>query len=211
MALLQNINSITIDGKMLRYIEIDDDRWYIMTDIKRTLGYRYISGDKNKVNCISPCNMKNISLKRRCSNGIPNHFIGINTRGVIEFILSSRKRTNRKLNEYFNVDIQNSSIMCKESQIGTAITEVFQDINIIPQYKVIRDNTIYYIDFYLPDHKIAIEIDEFGHADRNQIDEVDRQSYIEGKLDCQFIRCNPDDSKFNIFNLIFKVRMAIKA
>jgi len=208
MALPHNINSVTIDGKILRYVERYDEQWYMMSDIKKILGYRYVSGDK--VNYVSPCNVKNISLKGTCRGRGLSHFNGVNTKGVMEFILSSRKRTNRKLNEYFNVDIQNSSIMCKESQIGTAITEVFQDINIVPQYKVIRDNTIYYIDFYLPDHKIAIEIDEFGHADRNQTDEVDRQSYIEDKLCCQFIRCNPDDPKFNIFKLIFEIRMVIK-
>ena len=68
----------------------------------------------------------------------------------------------------------------------------------------------YHIDYYFPDEKVAVEIDENDHKDRNKLDEKIRQSYIEGKLQCKFIRCNPDDPNFDIFDFIFKLRILLK-
>ena len=89
------------------------------------------------------------------------------------------------------------------------MTKTFSELNIVPQYKVIHDQSIYYIDFYFPDKTIAIEVDEFGHKDRNQEEEFERQAYIEEKLECTFIRCNPDDKDFDIFCLLHEIRMLL--
>ena len=50
----------------------------------------------------------------------------------------------------------------------------------------------YLIDFYFPKYKLAVEIDELGHADRDSVKENKRQTEIAKYLDCKFIRINPD-------------------
>ena len=57
------------------------------------------------------------------------------------------------------------------------------------QYSVL--NNEYKIDLYLPDYRLAIEIDEKGHMDRSKTKKK-RQTEIRKELDCEFTRINPD-------------------
>ena len=57
----------------------------------------------------------------------------------------------------------------------------------------------YKIGLYFHDYKLAIEVDEFGHSDRNGVNE--RKEEIEEELGCKFIRINPDEENLNIFKL----------
>ena len=41
----------------------------------------------------------------------------------------------------------------------------------------------YRIDLYFHKHKLAIEVDELGHADRNLNNEIERQKALERELD----------------------------
>ena len=66
------------------------------------------------------------------------------------------------------------------------------------------------IDLYFHKHKLSIEVDELGHADRNLGDEIERQKALEKELDCMFIRINPDEENFNIFKEINKIHRHIK-
>ena len=56
------------------------------------------------------------------------------------------------------------------------------------------------IDLYLPDHKLAIEIDEKRHIDRKKKKgkKKERKDKIEKGLGSEFITINPDSEKFNI-------------
>ena len=66
------------------------------------------------------------------------------------------------------------------------------------------------LDLHFSEHKLGVEIDEYGHVDRNFEDENSRQLMIEVKLGCKIIRTNPDSRDFNIYILINQVRMHIK-
>ena len=59
-------------------------------------------------------------------------------------------------------------------------------------------------------YKLAIEIDELGHNDRNIDYEIQRQQALERELGCVFIRINPDAIDFNIFKEINKTHRHIK-
>ena len=61
------------------------------------------------------------------------------------------------------------------------------------QYTVIG----YKIDLYFHKHKLAIEVDELGH--------VERQKALEKKLNCIFTRINPNEKDFNIFKEINQI------
>lgn len=69
----------------------------------------------------------------------------------------------------------------------------------------------YRIDLYLPEYKLAIECDEFGHASRSEWTETGRQSYLEIKLGCEFIRFNPNEVDFNIGKVINKIFQKIQS
>ena len=58
----------------------------------------------------------------------------------------------------------------------------------------------YLIDFYFPKYKLAVEIDELGHADRDSVKENKRQTEIAKYLDCKFIRINPDKKDFSAYD-----------
>ena len=60
------------------------------------------------------------------------------------------------------------------------------------QYTVLN----YRIDLYFQKYKLAIEIDELNHNDRNIDYEIQRQKELEKELDCVFIRINPDAIDF---------------
>ena len=52
------------------------------------------------------------------------------------------------------------------------------------QYTVLN----YRIDLYFHKYKLAIEVDELGHNDRNINYEIQRQQALERELSCVFIR-----------------------
>ena len=68
----------------------------------------------------------------------------------------------------------------------------------------------YRIDLYFHEYKLAIEVDELGHNDRNIDYEIQRQKALERELNCVFIRINPDEKDFNIFKEINKIHRHIK-
>ena len=53
----------------------------------------------------------------------------------------------------------------------------------------------YRIDLYFHKYKLAIELNELGHGNRNFNDEIERQKALEKELNCVFIRINPDEKK----------------
>ena len=65
-------------------------------------------------------------------------------------------------------------------------------------------------DLYFHKHKLAIEVDELGHADRNLNNETHRQKALERELDWVFNRINPHEKDFNIFKEINKIHRHIK-
>ena len=56
------------------------------------------------------------------------------------------------------------------------------------------------INFCFPKYKLAVEIDELGHADRDVVKEKERQTEIPAYLDCKFIRINPDKKDFSAYD-----------
>ena len=52
------------------------------------------------------------------------------------------------------------------------------------------------INLYFHKYKLAIELDELRHADRNLSNETEIQKTLKKELDCVFIRTNPDEENF---------------
>ena len=86
-------------------------------------------------------------------------------------------------------------INTKEQTIINSIKDACEGENILTQYSV----SDYRIDIYFHKYKLAIEVYELGHADRNINNEIDRQKALEKELNCVFVRTNPDEKDFNNF------------
>ena len=97
-------------------------------------------------------------------------------------------------------------INTKEQTIINSIKDTFEGENIQTQYSVLG----YRIDLYFHEYKLAIEVDELGHTNRNINNEIERQKALEKELNCKFIRINPDEKDFNIFKKISKIHRHIK-
>ena len=89
-------------------------------------------------------------------------------------------------------------INTKEQTIINSIKETFEGENTQTQYSVLG----YRIDLYFYEYKIAIEVDELGHTNRNITNKIERQEALEKEPNCIFIRINPDEKYFNIFKEI---------
>ena len=94
----------------------------------------------------------------------------------------------------------------KESSVLESIMETFEGENMETQYSVLT----YRVDLYFHGYKLAIEIDEKGHKDRNEDYEKQRQKEIETELSCKCIRINPDQENFNISKVNNKIFRHIK-
>ena len=97
-------------------------------------------------------------------------------------------------------------INTKEQTVINSIKDAFEGENMQTQYSVLS----YRIDLYFHKYKLAIEVDELGHNDRNIKDEIERQRGLERELYCLFIRINPDAADFNIYREINKIHRHIK-
>ena len=66
-------------------------------------------------------------------------------------------------------------INTKEQTVISAIKNAFEGENMQTKYSVLS----YRIDLYFHNYKLAIEVDELGHNDRNINDEIERQRALE--------------------------------
>ena len=96
-------------------------------------------------------------------------------------------------------------VNAKEQTAINLIKDAFEEENMQTQYTVLH----YRIGPYFHEYKLAIEVDELGHNDRNINDEIERQRALERELSCVFIRINPDAIDFNIFKEINKIHRHI--
>ena len=90
---------------------------------------------------------------------------------------------------------ENDTMNREEYIIASQIEQVLANEKIKPQHFVLNK---YYIDYYFPEHKLAVEIDGKAHLDRNEDKDKKREKEIKEELDCEFIRINPSKKCFNI-------------
>lgn len=117
---------------------------------------------------------------------------------ILSYYISSRGRTYKYylltnkavgiLTNKFKYNIRSARF---EYKYLNEIKDFLDGMNIdyIPQYLV--DN--YRIDLYIPKYNLAIEIDEEEHKYKKEYDSK-RQSYIENKIHCKFMRVNEGES-----------------
>ena len=116
-------------------------------------------------------------------------------------------RTDKSCSLKNNIDFKlYDAINTKKQTMINSIKDAFEGESIQTQYRVLGYKT----DLYVHEYKLAIEVDELRHADRNINNEIKRQKALENKLNCVFIRINPNEKDFNIFKEINKIHGHIK-
>ena len=116
------------------------------------------------------------------------------------------KEENRKNFRVFLSFKEYNIMLTKEQSVLKSVMDAFEGENMQTQYSVLG----YRIDLYFHDYKLAIEVDEKGHKNRNIDHEIKRQEVIKEKLGCKFIRINPDEENFNIFKAMNEIHRHIK-
>ena len=86
-------------------------------------------------------------------------------------------------------------ILTKEQSVLTKIKINLKKGTCKTKYSVLD----YGVDLYFHGQKLAREIDENGHSDRNIDYGIKRQKVLEQELGCEFIRIDPDKEDFFIF------------
>ena len=212
---LNNDNSLSFmseltEGQQLRVFGTHDTPYFVAKDIAKMLGYtntREAINDhidlEDKITCIEFKKKYPNNVKMQ-SGIIHPHTILINQRGLQCLIQYGRKHSKELLEWYetnFQVKCNVIKRLSKEEEYIKYILESFDGEYMIRQFPVNN----YRVDLYFPEYRLAIECDENGHSDRDQTSEETREMCIEDELKCSFIRFNPDDNQFNIFQIINKI------
>ena len=124
---------------------------------------------------------------------------------ALKIIMDCRTDESSSLKRNLGINLHDV-INTTEQTVFRSIKDPFEGEDMQTQYTVIG----YSIDLYFHKHKLAIEVDELGHADRNLNNEIERQKALERELDWVFITINPDEKDFNIFKEINKIHRHIK-
>ena len=94
---------------------------------------------------------------------------------------------------------QHDTTMTKKQSVTTKIMKLFSNVKILLQHSVLSKK----IDLYFLEHKLAIEVDEKGHTDRDVHKEIERQKATEKNLVVNLLESIPTEKiMMSMFNLI---------
>ena len=124
---------------------------------------------------------------------------------IIPIIMHCRAATPKSIEFGSKLEFDDIKLP-KEQSVLKSVMDAFEGENMHTEYSVLE----YRIDLYFHDYKLAIEVDEKGHKDRNINHEIQSQKALEKELVCKFIRIDSDEEDFNIFNAINEIHRHIK-
>jgi hypothetical protein len=196
---------------------IDGTKWYKAKDIALYLGYnnskepiRHI--DKKMKSSLT--DLKTLALTDKClllhKTFIDPQTIFINHTGLIHLVLRSQKPNSIDFAKYLGLDVHQKFVR-KEIEIVHELNIFCKTANIksCHYFTFTKKSNKYILDYYLPDFDIAIEIDEYNHKDRDPKYEISREKFLKTHLQCEFIRCNPDDPEFSLSYLFGLIQKSI--
>ena len=97
---------------------------------------------------------------------------------------------------------QHDPIMTQEESVLTKLDTYLETEEKIFQHYVLG----YRIDIYIPEYKLAIEVDELGYCTRDLKSEIERQKIIEEELSCEFITIDPSKENFDIVGTFSRIK-----
>jgi very-short-patch-repair endonuclease len=200
-----NNNLFSFNNKGLKVVHVGDEIWFKGKDVAKILEYtdfkqavRKNIDDDDKITAKKLRKLENIKEIEKLKGEQP-HTIFINFNGFRNILIKSRKPMSIPLAEKFNIDLL-TKIQCKEAEVLNYIIQLCKIKNII--YDLQFSCGDYSIDMYIHKYKLAIEIDENNHSDRDPEYEKNREEFIKNTLNCKFIRFDPDGKDCFISQLI---------
>lgn len=200
-----NNNLFSFNGKGLKIVHVGDEIWFKGKDVAKILEYtdfkqaiRKNIDDDDKITAEKLMELENIKEIEKLKGEQP-HTIFINFNGFRNILIKSRKPASIPLAEKFNIDLL-TKIQCKEAEVLNYVIQLCKIKNIV--YDLQFSCGDYSIDMYIHKYKLAIEIDENNHTDRDSEYEKNREEFIKNSLNCKFLRFNPDGKDCYISQLI---------
>ena len=193
---------------MINCVVVCDQRWYRAKDITTALLYKdtkravqlHISIDnKRRLNELKP------QAKFDCNAA---NTIYINEAGLRSLVVKSQLPTASDIATQLGISVETRYVR-KETEIVGFVQDVLTQMMVPFEFQKTVNN--FRIDLYLPDQKLAIEIDEHNHADRDPSYEKEREMYIKAQLGCKFVRINPDSEGFKLSTCIGRIMKEILA
>ncbi|MFM7983959.1 MAG: hypothetical protein ACKPKO_32005, partial [Candidatus Fonsibacter sp.] len=134
--------------------------------------------------------------------------IYINEAGLRSLVIKSKLPTASDLATQLGISVETRYVR-KETEIVGCIQDVLTHMMVPFEFQ--KDVNNFRIDLYLPDQKLAIEIDEHNHADRDLSYEEEREMYIKTQFGCKFLRINPDSEGLKIATCIGRIMREVIA
>ncbi len=147
-------------------------------------------------------NKEKTSLKVRTQGGKQNCSY-ITYQGLLKLVYKSRKPSYVDFCKKIGIDVYSYMILTIENETLEKIQKVFKGEEMIMQYKILNYN----VDLYFPKYNIIVECDEkHHHSLKNTNQDIIREQTIREHLrDCIFIRYDPYDKGFCIFEVINEI------
>ncbi|MFM7981078.1 MAG: BRO family protein, partial [Candidatus Fonsibacter sp.] len=134
--------------------------------------------------------------------------IYINEAGLRSLIITSQLPTASDLATQLGISVETRYVR-KETDIVGFIQDV--PTQMMAPFEFQHNVSNFRIELYLPDQKLAIEIDEHNNADRDPSYEEEREMYIKTQLGCKSLRINPDSEGFKLSTCIGRIMSDIIA
>ena len=197
--------------------------WVKMRDVEKGLGLKGMSDavikEINSTGC-DDCKKYKCSLQeltgsmydsmrdKYIHNDIAEKIIK-NCRGVKKIKDGADRRDRERQKQNFRVILglkEHDISLTKEQSVLNKLLETFSREEISLQHFVLG----YKIDAYFVKYRLAVEIDENNHEQKDNKKELVKENAIKQKLGCEFIRINPDSDNFSIFTKIRAIFEHIK-
>jgi very-short-patch-repair endonuclease len=95
--------------------------------------------------------------------------------------------------------------MCIENQTIGFIANAYSNVLNVKRQHIMGK---YRVDLYFVDHKLVVECDENGHADRDPLQEQIREDYLKA-CGNKIIRFNPNTTGFDLSNVLREINAVL--
>lgn len=195
-----------VNDGMLRVYGSPDEPLFSAKDVATILGYSNTrKAILDHVDEQDRMRLENMGVPSKKLINNQGQSVVINKRGLLSMFSKCTKHVPesfiKHIKDKYSIDIlveRTFRYYPKETETILYIKKAFSGEKYETQYKCGN----YKIDLYFPLYRMAVECDENGHKDYNEKKEKNREIYIKQHLNCIFIRYNPDDKEFCIFDVI---------
>ena len=199
------METIEINGKVIRSIDLNGEVWYVASDVAICLGYK-------KPNNAVKTHCKNITQKTIIdSMGRLQNANVIPESDVFRLISKSKvlsEKSKRNIIKDFGFEDKFVLEDRKELSFINQLETVLKPMGLsgTRQYNVLN----YRIDYYIKSLNICIEYDENNHIGYSFEQHEGRQEEIKKELSCKFIRITDDKSDLENIGIVISEILKIK-